>query len=87
MDRKRNFKREHDVLTDAYYHGNKAGLTPGEFIRLHDSMWVDQEEEAGEPATDVPLEEQTSTFAERIAAKRQDIEQRATAADRAKADR
>ncbi len=66
----RNYKHEHDVLTDQYYvQGNPDGLTLGQFIKKHDSIWVDMR-----------VADSTIT-PEKAAEERADIDKRAAAAD------
>ena len=77
----RDFKAEHDELTTQYYQqGNPDGLTPGRFLRLHDSIWVDMEEEAvdAQHLAPGPLGMAMGD----VAAKRKDIEERARTVDR-----
>ena len=44
----RNYQREHDELSEQYYQGgNPDRLSRAEFIRVHDAIWVDKDEDNG----------------------------------------
>lgn len=63
------YQERHDSLADRYYNqGNPDQLTPGQFIRQHDLIWVEMAEAGGiEPS--------------RAAEMRQDVDARAILAD------
>lgn len=48
----RDFQAEHDNITERYYRlGNPEQYTPGQFIKLHDTILADCMASAGMPLT------------------------------------